>query len=86
MTPPALSQQGVLAEGHGWIHAVRIVIDFCVFFAASILPAEATIRGMTLEWLGIRILEVMFFAGLAGSTIVVLISFVEDAKELFGEE
>jgi len=31
-------------------------------------------------------LEVMFFVGLAGSTIVVLISFVEDAKELFGDD
>jgi len=31
-----------------------------------------------------RILEVMFFLGIAGSTIVVLISFVEDGKELFG--
>ncbi|HUD53989.1 MAG TPA: hypothetical protein VMR02_02090 [Terracidiphilus sp.] len=36
--------------------------------------------------LGMRLLEVMFFVGLAGSTIVVLISFVEDAKELFGDE
>jgi len=33
-----------------------------------------------------RVLEVMFFLGLAGSTVVVLISFVEDAKELFGED
>lgn len=33
-----------------------------------------------------RLLEIMFFVGLAGSTIVVLISFVEDAKELFGED
>lgn len=33
-----------------------------------------------------RVLEVMFFAGLAGSAIVVLISFVEDAKELTGED
>jgi hypothetical protein len=31
-----------------------------------------------------RVLEVMFFTGLIGSTVVVLISFVEDAKELFG--
>ena len=31
-------------------------------------------------------LEVLFFTGLAGSTIVILISFVEDAKELFGKE
>ena len=33
-----------------------------------------------------RVLEVMFFVGLAGSTIVILISFVEDAKELFGQD
>jgi hypothetical protein len=31
-------------------------------------------------------LEVMFFVGLAGSSVVVLISFVEDAQELFGED
>lgn len=30
-----------------------------------------------------RLLEILFFLGLAGSTIVVLISFIEDAKELF---
>jgi len=36
--------------------------------------------------LGMRILEVMFFVGLAGSAIVILISFVEDGKELFGKE
>jgi hypothetical protein len=35
---------------------------------------------------GIRLLEVMFLAGIAGSTIVILISFIEDAKELFGED
>ena len=34
----------------------------------------------------IKSLELMFFAGLVGSSIVVLISFVEDFKELFGEE
>jgi len=27
----------------------------------------------------------MFFVGLLGSSLVVLISFVEDAKELFGK-
>jgi hypothetical protein len=34
----------------------------------------------------IRIMELMFFVGLAGSAIVVLISFVEDGKELFGKD
>lgn len=33
-----------------------------------------------------RLLEVLFFVGLAGSAVVVLISFVEDFKELFGED
>lgn len=33
-----------------------------------------------------KLLEVMFFVGLAGSGIVVLISFVEDGKELFGKD
>jgi hypothetical protein len=33
-----------------------------------------------------RVLEVMFFVGLAGSAVVVLISFYEDAIELFGKD
>jgi hypothetical protein len=35
---------------------------------------------------GMKLLEWMFFVGLAGSAIVVLISFVEDGKELFGKD
>jgi hypothetical protein len=41
---------------------------------------------MTFAIFGIRVLEVMFFVGMAGSAVVVLISFVEDFKELFGKE
>ena len=33
-----------------------------------------------------RVLEWTFFVGLAGSAVVVIISFIEDAKELFGDE
>jgi hypothetical protein len=33
-----------------------------------------------------RVLEVMFFAGLAGSAVVVVISFIEDGRELFGKD
>ncbi len=33
-----------------------------------------------------RVLEAMFFVGLAGSTVVVLISFIEDGKELIGKD
>ena len=32
-----------------------------------------------------RVLEIVFFAGVAGSTIVVVISFIEDIHELLGE-
>jgi len=41
---------------------------------------------MILAVFAMRVLEVMFFVGLAGSAIVVLISFVEDGKELFGKD
>ena len=33
-----------------------------------------------------HVLEVLFFVGMAGSAIVVAISFVEDAQELFGKD
>jgi hypothetical protein len=41
---------------------------------------------MILAIIAIRVLEVMFFVGLAGSAVVVLISFYEDGKELFGKD
>jgi hypothetical protein len=41
---------------------------------------------MILAVFAIRVLEVMFFVGLAGSAVVVLISFYEDGKELFGKD
>jgi hypothetical protein len=41
---------------------------------------------MAIALLAMRVLEVMFFVGLAGSTVVILISFVEDGKELFGKD
>ena len=41
---------------------------------------------MHIAQIGMWVLEAMFFMGLAGSAIVVLISFVEDGKELFGED
>ncbi len=33
-----------------------------------------------------RLIEAMFFVGLVGSAVVVVISFVEDTKELFGKD
>jgi hypothetical protein len=41
---------------------------------------------MVLAIFFMRLLEVMFFTGLVGSSIVVLISFVEDGRELFGKD
>jgi hypothetical protein len=41
---------------------------------------------MLLVIVAMRLLEIMFFAGLAGSAVVVLISFVEDGVELFGKD
>ena len=41
---------------------------------------------MVLGALIIKFLELLFFVGLAGAAIVVLISFFEDFKELFGED
>jgi hypothetical protein len=41
---------------------------------------------MSIAVLFIRVLEFMFFIGLAGSAVVILISFFEDGKELFGED
>jgi len=41
---------------------------------------------MILATLVIRLLEALFFLGMVGSVIVMLISFVEDGKELFGKD
>jgi hypothetical protein len=41
---------------------------------------------MLLAIVAMRVLELMFFVGLAGSCVVVLISFVEDGIELFGKD
>jgi hypothetical protein len=32
-----------------------------------------------------RLIEIVFFTGIAGSAVVVVISFVEDIQELLGE-
>ncbi len=43
-------------------------------------------RTMILAVFAIYLLIGMFFVGLAGSTVVVLISFFEDGQELFGKD
>ena len=44
------------------------------------------IEGMVFAIAAMRVLEVMFFLGLVGSAVVVLLSFLEDGKELFGKD
>jgi hypothetical protein len=41
---------------------------------------------MILAIFAMRVLDVMFFVGMAGSAVVVIISFVEDGMELFGKD
>jgi hypothetical protein len=41
---------------------------------------------MVLAIFVIRLMELLFFLGLVGSAIVVVISFFEDGKELFGKD
>lgn len=41
---------------------------------------------MSIAIFSMRLLEVMFFLGLIGSAVVVIISFYEDAIELFGKD
>jgi hypothetical protein len=41
---------------------------------------------MYLAKIAINILDTMFFVGLVGSAVVVIISFIEDGKELFGKD
>ena len=45
-----------------------------------------TITYMAFGLFAMHVLEVLFFVGMAGSAIVVVISFIEDAQELFGED
>lgn len=41
---------------------------------------------MQLAIFSLRLLETMFFVGLAGSAAVVLLCFIEDGRKLFGED
>jgi hypothetical protein len=49
-------------------------------------PESGYNRNMSIAILAMRLLEVMFFVGLVGSAVVVIISFIEDGRELIGED
>jgi hypothetical protein len=40
----------------------------------------------TIAQLGVHVLELLFFVGLTGSAIVVVLSFFEDLHELLGKD
>jgi hypothetical protein len=53
----------------------------------SVLPsAENLIAVGFLGRIAVRILEVLFAAGIVGSAIVVVITFIEDLKEVFSKD
>ncbi len=54
--------------------------------AWKLAAIKATIVFMALGMFAMHVLEVMFFVGMAGSAVVVVISFIEGAQELFGED
>jgi hypothetical protein len=41
---------------------------------------------LSIALVAMKVLEVMFFLGMAGSSIVVVISFIEDGKEFFNKD
>lgn len=53
---------------------------------SAVQPNQAYNDEMDFGILAMHILEIMFFVGMAGSAVVVVISFIEDAQELFGED
>jgi hypothetical protein len=67
-------------------HLRRVLPPRGVQIANPQAEKQATIVFMLLALFAMRLLEVMFFVGLAGSTVVVVISFIEDGKELFGKD
>jgi hypothetical protein len=67
-------------------HQGPVAVNQARLNRAAPFQIRATIVSMQIAVFAMRVLEAMFFVGLAGSAIVVLISFVEDAKELFGED
>lgn len=61
-------------------------IAAALFMGMQSSPKKTTIRSMHIAVFAMRLLEWMFFVGLVGSAVVVLISFIEDGKELIGKD
>ena len=61
---------------------LAVVLSLCLLYASLIQAALRFFPMGTAMLFIMRLLEIMFFVGLAGSAIVVLISFIDDLKEL----
>ena len=64
-----------------------------IFRARAFFPLHPRLKtrynprmGLNLAVFGMHLLETMFFVGLVGSSVVIIISFIEDGKELFGKD
>jgi hypothetical protein len=71
-----------LVAGLSAVRPRRLILQLPFFNA----PEKRYNLCMQIALYTMRFLELLFFAGLAGSAVVVLISFFEDGKELFGDE
>ncbi len=70
--------------------AVSLPSRSCIFCACIGGLVGSRARGynderMLVAIFFMRLIEIVFFAGIAGSAVVVVISFVEDIHELLGE-
>jgi hypothetical protein len=54
--------------------------------APSSSPLSYNFLMTSLALPAMRILEVLFFTGLAGAAVVIVISFIQDGKELLGRD
>jgi hypothetical protein len=54
-------------------------------FAVFAAEKDYNLCVMFVSVLSMRLCEVAFFAGVAGSAVVVIISFIEDIQELLGD-
>jgi hypothetical protein len=71
---------------HTKLSADRFLLSCSLGPLFPLSPLYVYNRAMSIAIFAIRLLEGMFFVGLVGSAIVVVISFLEDGKELFGKD
>jgi hypothetical protein len=71
------------AEFKASAHPLPPIAHICAMAVPSI---HVTMHIMLLARIAMRVLEVLFFIGMLGSAVVIVISFAEDWKELFQKD